>query len=128
MTGLARTRVGVRELRSKLATYLRAAAKGACFIVTQDGVAVAELGPVGGTTSGSEQSTVSLDALAAAGLLEPPRTRNGSSNNTTPSPNNTTGDGLIQLPVGVTCTTAMAELRGTHIRRGTHTRRTTPRR
>jgi antitoxin (DNA-binding transcriptional repressor) of toxin-antitoxin stability system len=60
--------IGTRELRADLAAHLRRAGAGHVLVVTAGGRAVATLGPVdirGGAAS--------LDALAAAGLLIPPR-------------------------------------------------------
>ncbi|HCB34640.1 MAG TPA: hypothetical protein DEP69_05720 [Acidimicrobiaceae bacterium] len=96
-------RVGVRELRSQLTTYLRSAEAGHRIAVTVNGVAVAELGPVGGGGHAS-----SLEALAAVGLIEPPR-RPGAGGALDHSP--------IVLPAGVTCAAALAELRGGRPRR-----------
>lgn len=59
--------IGVRALRANLATTLRQAGGGARVVVTVDGRAVAQLGPVepGGAPT--------LNDLAAAGLVDPPR-------------------------------------------------------
>lgn len=60
--------IGVRELRSTVATTLRRAKAGERIIVTADGQPVAQLGPVTPDTTG-----VTLWDLAGAGLIEPPR-------------------------------------------------------
>lgn len=60
-------RVGIRELRNNVAAVVRRAAAGERIVVTVDGVATAQLGPLeptGGAT---------LDDLVAAGLVTPPR-------------------------------------------------------
>lgn len=59
--------MGVRELRENLAATLRQAGAGQRVVVTVDGRPVAQLGPLEPT------GAPSLDELAAAGLLEPPR-------------------------------------------------------
>lgn len=61
--------VGIRELRNNVAAVVRRAAAGERVVVTVDGVATAQLGPlepVGGVT---------LDDLVAAGLVLPPGRR-----------------------------------------------------
>lgn len=61
--------VGIRELRNSVAAVVRRAARGERIVVTVDGVATAQLGPlepVGGVT---------LDDLVAAGLVLPPGRR-----------------------------------------------------
>jgi prevent-host-death family protein len=60
-------RVGIRELRNQVAAVVRRAAAGERVVVTVDGRAVAQLGPLEPAASGP-----SLDDLAAMGLLEPP--------------------------------------------------------
>jgi prevent-host-death family protein len=62
-------RVGARELRTNLAAVLRQAAAGERVVVTVDGRPVAQLGPV------EAAGAPTLDELAAAGLVEPPRRR-----------------------------------------------------
>jgi prevent-host-death family protein len=59
--------IGVRELRAGLASVLRQAGAGQRVVVTVDGRPVAQLGPLEPT------GAPTLDELAAAGLLEPPR-------------------------------------------------------
>jgi len=65
-TGVAT--VGVRELRNQVASVLRRAAAGERIVVTVDGRPTAQLGPL--TAPGAP----TLTDLAAAGLVEPPRT------------------------------------------------------
>ena len=60
--------IGIRQLRSQLAAVVRRAAQGDRLVVTVDGVALAQLGPLQ-----MEAGAVSLHDLAAAGLVEPPR-------------------------------------------------------
>jgi len=60
--------VGVRELRNQVAAVLRRAEAGERIVVTVDGRPVAQLGPL--TAPGAP----TLADLAAAGLVEPPRT------------------------------------------------------
>jgi len=60
--------LGVRELRNQVAAVIRRAAAGERIIVTVDGRPMAQLGPI--TPSGRP----SLADLAAAGLVESPRT------------------------------------------------------
>lgn len=59
--------IGVRELRENLAAALRQASAGQRVVVTVDGRPVAQLGPL------EPLGAPSLEELAAAGLLEPPR-------------------------------------------------------
>ncbi len=129
----AQIHVGVRELRSKLASYLRAANDGSRIVVTQGGTAIAELVPVGGLAGGADgaQGLVSLGALAGAGLLEPPqqpqRFASGQAKSDATESNAAESDAApgeaepstapIALPVGVSCTAALAEVRGTRARR-----------
>jgi antitoxin (DNA-binding transcriptional repressor) of toxin-antitoxin stability system len=61
-------RLGIRELRADLAACVRAAGAGERIVVTVDGRAVAELGPVGGAAS----AVVTLEDLAARGLVTLP--------------------------------------------------------
>jgi prevent-host-death family protein len=60
--------VGVRELRNQVAAVLRRAEAGERIVVTVDGRPVAQLGPL------SAPGAPTLADLAAAGLVEPPRT------------------------------------------------------
>lgn len=60
-------RVGVRELRNQTAAWIRRAGQGERVVITVDGRPVAQLGPI------ESADTVSLDGLAARGLLVLPR-------------------------------------------------------
>lgn len=60
-------RVGTRELRANLASALRQAESGERVVITVDGRPVAQLGPL------EPSGTPTLDELAAAGLIDPPR-------------------------------------------------------
>jgi prevent-host-death family protein len=71
VTEAAASRIGIRELRNNVAAVVRRAAAGERIVVTVDGVATAQVGPLtppGGTGP-------RLDDLVAAGLAEPPRRR-----------------------------------------------------
>jgi len=59
-------RVGIRELRNNVAAVVRRAAAGERIVVTVDGVATAQLGPL------EPAGAVTLDDLIAAGLVLPP--------------------------------------------------------
>jgi prevent-host-death family protein len=59
--------IGVRELRANLARALRQAGAGDPVVVTVDGRPVAQLGPL------EPAEVPTLEALAATGLVEPPR-------------------------------------------------------
>ena len=59
--------IGARELRANLAAAVRQAATGDRVVITVDGRPVAQLGPI------EPSGAPTLAALAAAGLLEPPR-------------------------------------------------------
>jgi prevent-host-death family protein len=61
------SRVGIRELRNNVAAVVRRAARGERMVVTVDGVATAQLGPL---TPAS--GALTLDDLVAAGLAQPP--------------------------------------------------------
>jgi prevent-host-death family protein len=69
--GPATSRVGIRELRNNVAAVVRRAASGERIVVTVDGVAAAQLGPL--TPPGDARPT--LDDLVAAGLAHPSRHR-----------------------------------------------------
>ena len=60
-------RVGIRQLRNAVSGLVQRAAGGERIVITVDGRPTAQLGPLGG----GERLT--LDDLAAAGLIEPPR-------------------------------------------------------
>jgi len=87
--------VGVRDLRSELAMHLRRAEAGERLIITIDGRAVAQLGPV------AANEAPSLQDLIAAGLVEPPRRRDRPG----PAPADT-------LAAGLTPDRVLRELRG----------------
>lgn len=59
---------GIRQLRSQLTALVRRAGAGERIVITIGGRAVAQLGPVEPT-----RAQVSIDDLAARGLLEPAR-------------------------------------------------------
>jgi prevent-host-death family protein len=63
---VAVNRVGIRELRNQVAAVVRRAARGERMVVTVDGVATAQLGPL--DPSGSQ---LTLDDLVAAGMAQP---------------------------------------------------------
>ncbi len=65
-SGLAH--VGIRELRNTVSALVRRAGQGERIVVTVDGEPVAQLGPLGPDGGGP-----TLDDLAAAGLVTPPR-------------------------------------------------------
>ncbi len=58
--------VGVRELKTRLGTYLRRVRQGATLVVTDRGEPVAELRPVGDASSAGERA---LRRLRALGVL-----------------------------------------------------------
>jgi prevent-host-death family protein len=60
-------RIGARELRANLAAALRQAGTGERVVITVDGRAVAQLGPV------EPAGAPTLEELAASGLVDPPR-------------------------------------------------------
>ena len=60
-------RVGIRQLRNEVSGLVQRAAAGERIVITVDGRPTAQLGPLGG----SGQAT--LDDMAAAGLIDPPR-------------------------------------------------------
>lgn len=64
-----RTRVGSRELKTRLGTYLGRARAGHVMVVTDRGEPVAELGPIG---RGSPQEAA-LASLVARGAVTPRR-------------------------------------------------------
>jgi prevent-host-death family protein len=59
-------RVGIRELRNNVAAVVRRAAGGERIVITVDGVATAQIGPL------EPDGSVSLDDLIATGLVLPP--------------------------------------------------------
>ncbi len=62
------TSVGIRALRESVSTLVRRAANGERIVITSDGKPLAQLGPLG-PAAGS----LTLEDLAAAGLVDPPR-------------------------------------------------------
>ena len=64
--------VGVRELRSALATFMRRAASGERVVITVDGRPVAELGPAG---IHRDTHATTLADLVARGAVVAPRRR-----------------------------------------------------
>jgi prevent-host-death family protein len=64
-----RQQVGIRELRNNVAAVVRRAAGGERIVVTVDGLATAQLGPLEPT------GQLTLDDLVAAGLVLPPARR-----------------------------------------------------
>lgn len=63
-------RLGVRELRGQLSAAVSAASGGEHIAITVRGRPVATLGPVG-----DGPTDLTLESLAATGLIEPPRRR-----------------------------------------------------
>ena len=92
-TGLAT--LGVRELRNQVAGAVRRAAEGERIVITVDGRPMAQLGPL------AASGPPTLADLAAAGLVEPPRTAQPAS----PVPPE-------DLPVDVRIDAILEELRG----------------
>jgi prevent-host-death family protein len=88
--------IGIRALRAELATYLRRAGAGQRIVVTVDGRAVAQLGPVE-----PEAGHTVLDDLISAGAVIAPR-RSGLAPTTTP----------VRVWSGVRIDRALKELRG----------------
>ena len=68
--------VGARELKTRLGTYLRRVREGRRILVTDRGIAVAELRGVG---AGSETREGRLRRLEAAGLVSRPSRARSSS-------------------------------------------------
>lgn len=60
-------RVGIRQLRNSVSGLVKRAAAGERIVITVDGRPTAQLGPLGA----GEEAT--LDDMAAAGLIDPPR-------------------------------------------------------
>lgn len=63
-----RDQVGIRELRNAVSSLVRRAEAGERIIITVDGRPAAQLGPLTPDRAGA-----TLDDLAVAGLIEPPR-------------------------------------------------------
>ena len=64
-------RVGIRELRNYASRVVARARAGERILITIDGVPAAEIGPISGPPRAK-----SLEELAAAGLVIPPREAN----------------------------------------------------
>lgn len=62
-------RVGIRRLRNEVSGLVQRAAAGERIVITVDGRPTAQLGPLGSADAPT------LDDLAAAGLVDPPRQR-----------------------------------------------------
>lgn len=60
--------VGVRELKDKLSSYVRAARAGKTIIITDRGEPVAELRPISRDTTNDK-----LEQMIAEGLVRPPQ-------------------------------------------------------
>ena len=60
--------IGVRALRNQVSELVRRAERGERIVVTVDGKPMAQLGPLEPDAGG-----LTLQDLAAAGLIEPPR-------------------------------------------------------
>ncbi len=60
-----RQRVGSRELKTRLGTYLRRVRRGATLVVTDRGEPVAELRPVAAGASPEDAGLAALEALGA---------------------------------------------------------------
>ena len=88
--------IGIRELRSDLAAAVRRAGSGQRVVVSVDGRAVAQLGPIE-----AEQGQTVLADLIAAGAVVPPR-RVGPHRLASP----------VQIWSGVRLDRALKELRG----------------
>lgn len=88
--------IGVRELRANLAAWVRRAADGERIVVTVAGRPAAALGPVDPAATG-----LTLEDLAAAGLVDPPRRRDRPA---APEP--------VDVPVDVRLDGIVGELRG----------------
>jgi prevent-host-death family protein len=87
--------LGVREVRANLAAAVRRAAAGERVVITVDGRPAAQLGPIDAGLAPT------LEALAASGLLEPPRS---TSRAALPEP--------IDVPVDVRLDRILDEVRG----------------
>jgi len=78
-----RQRVGSRELKTRLGTYLRRVRRGATLVVTDRGEPVAELRPVAHGVSSEDAGLATLEALgtitrgtgARLGSLRPVRSK-----------------------------------------------------
>lgn len=92
----ALARIGVRELRTQVASLVRRAADGERVVVTVDGAPVAVLGPLVPDPGG-----VTLDDLVAAGLARPARRTDRPA---APEP--------VDLPIDARPSRVLDELRG----------------
>ncbi len=96
-----RPQLGIRELRSDLATHVRRASHGERVVITIEGQPIAQLGPLSPTHSPG------LEDLAAAGLIRLPM------RDDKPSPSSS----VPILPVDLSPDQVLAELRGDTPRR-----------
>ncbi len=87
-------RIAVRELRNQASRVVRRARAGERLIITVDGVAAAEIGPV------TAAERASLDELIATGAVVAPRLR------TPPPPPKP-----VRAPAGRTSSDVLAQLR-----------------
>jgi prevent-host-death family protein len=92
-------RVGIRQVRAGLSGLVQRAAGGERIVITVDGRPTAQLGPLGAA------DRVSLDDLAAAGLITSPRT---------PGPLDTAPPPTLAtlLPADVRLDTLLDQIRG----------------
>ena len=88
--------IGIRELRSTLASAVRDAAAGERIVITVSGQPVAALGPLEPVAG-----PASLADLAAAGLVTPPRRHD-----------RPTAEEAVDLPVDIRLERVLDELRG----------------
>jgi prevent-host-death family protein len=87
--------LGVREVRANLAAAVRRAAAGERVVITVDGRPAAQLGPI------DADAVPTLEALAASGLVEPPR-----------STGHATAPDAVDVPVDVRLDRVLDEVRG----------------
>jgi prevent-host-death family protein len=88
--------IGVRELRNNVAAVLRRAAAGERIVVTVDGVAAAQLGPIEPTDAPT------LEDLVATGLVQAPQRPGAVAGEPDP----------IDVAVDIRIDDVLAELRG----------------
>jgi prevent-host-death family protein len=88
-------RIGVRELRNRVAAVVRRAGAGERIVITVDGEPVAQLGPL------EAPGSPTIDDLAAAGLIRLPHRADQPS---APDP--------VAVPVDVRVEAVLGELRG----------------
>lgn len=93
---VAAERIGVRELRSRVAEVVRRAGAGESIVITVDGRPVARLGPLSGG-----DATVDLDTLIATGMVRAPER---SDRPAPPEP--------VDVPVDASIAQALAGLHG----------------